>query len=107
MKMQMADLFLQAHAGNLKIWTILQKSFYPIIPLPLSMNNSSGSMDFLSWSVRSMSRAPFRKKTAESSVLPSGSKPEIIHGSDLRSEENTSELQSRGHLVCRLLLEKK
>src|SRR5207253_6244936 len=25
--------------------------------------------------------------------------------SDLRSEEHTSELQSRGHLVCRLLLE--
>src|SRR5437660_9503635 len=27
--------------------------------------------------------------------------------SDVRSEEHTSELQSRGHLVCRLLLEKK
>src|SRR5437870_8675088 len=26
---------------------------------------------------------------------------------DPRSEEHTSELQSRGHLVCRLLLEKK
>src|SRR5690625_6095269 len=29
--------------------------------------------------------------------------PEISHR--LRSEEHTSELQSRGHLVCRLLLE--
>src|SRR5690625_5509547 len=29
----------------------------------------------------------------------------VITGS--RSEEHTSELQSRGHLVCRLLLEKK
>src|SRR5437660_6898779 len=32
------------------------------------------------------------------------------HGTDFkkrRSEEHTSELQSRGHLVCRLLLEKK
>src|SRR5437870_11267387 len=28
-------------------------------------------------------------------------------GRDYRSEEHTSELQSRGHLVCRLLLEKK
>src|SRR5439155_27183619 len=27
--------------------------------------------------------------------------------SQIRSEEHTSELQSRGHLVCRLLLEKK
>src|SRR5690625_6278613 len=26
---------------------------------------------------------------------------------NIRSEEHTSELQSRGHLVCRLLLEKK
>src|SRR5207253_10395117 len=32
--------------------------------------------------------------------------PEIQH-LHLRSEEHTSELQSRGHLVCRLLLEKK
>src|SRR5690625_6439326 len=36
---------------------------------------------------------------------------EIIKGEGskdgLRSEEHTSELQSRGHLVCRLLLEKK
>src|SRR5439155_14890496 len=31
---------------------------------------------------------------------------EIVRGED-RSEEHTSELQSRGHLVCRLLLEKK
>src|SRR2546422_6467522 len=29
------------------------------------------------------------------------------HRADLRSEEHTSELQSRLHLVCRLLLEKK
>src|SRR5439155_19691090 len=29
------------------------------------------------------------------------------HRRILRSEEHTSELQSRGHLVCRLLLEKK
>src|SRR2546422_4966274 len=30
-----------------------------------------------------------------------------IMNTDLRSEEHTSELQSRLHLVCRLLLEKK
>src|SRR5690625_6873219 len=30
-----------------------------------------------------------------------------ITATDTRSEEHTSELQSRGHLVCRLLLEKK
>src|SRR5207253_10988186 len=30
-----------------------------------------------------------------------------VFGNRPRSEEHTSELQSRGHLVCRLLLEKK
>src|SRR5437870_10866350 len=33
--------------------------------------------------------------------------PAFIADQFLRSEEHTSELQSRGHLVCRLLLEKK
>src|SRR5437870_9836494 len=30
-----------------------------------------------------------------------------LEAATMRSEEHTSELQSRGHLVCRLLLEKK
>src|SRR5439155_8097500 len=33
--------------------------------------------------------------------------PMVVFGRKMRSEEHTSELQSRGHLVCRLLLEKK
>src|SRR2546422_7616322 len=41
-----------------------------------------------------------RSANAPTSRLPSGVKPR-------RSEEHTSELQSRLHLVCRLLLEKK
>src|SRR5690625_5806759 len=40
--------------------------------------------------------------------LPVRQLAEIVQIPDLhRSEEHTSELQSRGHLVCRLLLEKK
>src|SRR5690625_1810954 len=38
------------------------------------------------------------------STLP---KDLLMFHHELRSEEHTSELQSRGHLVCRLLLEKK
>src|SRR5690625_6844922 len=40
---------------------------------------------------------------------PSGRNPSITGNkrSSSRSEEHTSELQSRGHLVCRLLLEQK
>src|SRR5690625_2859240 len=36
-----------------------------------------------------------------------GESQEILKLAQSRSEEHTSELQSRGHLVCRLLLEKK
>src|SRR5687768_17989183 len=36
-----------------------------------------------------------------------GAQPSMPHLSTCRSEEHTSELQSRLHLVCRLLLEKK
>src|SRR5690625_6590338 len=40
-------------------------------------------------------------------VVVNSAKLDLIRILDLRSEEHTSELQSRGHLVCRLLLEKK
>src|SRR3712207_7104112 len=41
-------------------------------------------------------------------VLPSGLKAMLLTSpSSMRSEEHTSELQSRQYLVCRLLLEKK
>src|SRR5437660_1072602 len=39
-------------------------------------------------------------------TIPLGLQSQAV-GTGLRSEEHTSELQSRGHLVCRLLLEKK
>src|SRR5439155_9365962 len=36
-----------------------------------------------------------------------GQVDQALEVDEVRSEEHTSELQSRGHLVCRLLLEKK
>src|SRR5690625_5641758 len=45
------------------------------------------------------------------SIMAVIAQQEAVHNESysyvLRSEEHTSELQSRGHLVCRLLLEKK
>src|SRR5690625_6953672 len=41
-----------------------------------------------------------QRKVTDIEISPEAVDPE-------RSEEHTSELQSRGHLVCRLLLEKK
>src|SRR5207253_7998384 len=53
-----------------------------------------------------------RMRAATSSVPSFSSDPRIASSEPCtsaltRSEEHTSELQSRGHLVCRLLLEKK
>src|SRR5690625_6734068 len=57
----------------------------------------------LSANSRSMIRSP-----AALSRLPVGSSANSTAGNlDSRSEEHTSELQSRGQLVCRLLLQKK
>src|SRR5690554_7677664 len=39
-------------------------------------------------------------------IVPDGLPFEIVNKPMVRSEEHTSELQSRPHLVCRLLLEK-
>src|SRR5690625_7713472 len=60
---------------------------------------------------------PLNEQDYNNQDIVLGIRPEDIHDEPLfidsspetkiRSEEHTSELQSRGHLVCRLLLEKK
>src|SRR3712207_7271033 len=59
--------------------------------------------------VRTMSRSSSRiSSLVAESRLPVGSSANRTVGRDTsRSEEHTSELQSRQYLVCRLLLEKK
>src|SRR5437870_8142226 len=53
-------------------------------------------------------RSTRRSRTAlRSGFAPPRRPPRPQPIPDPRSEEHTSELQSRGHLVCRLLLEKK
>src|SRR5687768_17794441 len=54
--------------------------------------------------LRSILSTLVRKKGLE--IVAAGTHP-FSHWQDQRSEEHTSELQSRLHLVCRLLLEKK
>src|SRR5437870_9041075 len=53
---------------------------------------------------RSPDRTPTNPPVAYST---SSIGPLLVSRTFRRSEEHTSELQSRGHLVCRLLLEKK
>src|SRR5690625_7104359 len=50
---------------------------------------------------------PFSLMMAVMPVLVPRSSQRPVSMARKRSEEHTSELQSRGHLVCRLLLEKK
>src|SRR5436309_10156455 len=45
--------------------------------------------------------------TSKSAGSPLSNAPVLLHSHAYRSEEHTSELQSRENLVCRLLLEKK
>src|SRR5690625_5767187 len=89
--------------------------------------SSDQNNDWRPWVMPAMTRKP-TQPTIKSDVNPSSpSRPtaetlrraleeiqqartrarEKGHAKGLRSEEHTSELQSRGHLVCRLLLEKK
>src|SRR5207253_8540189 len=49
----------------------------------------------------------FRSASMRSTADPTMPQPSCPIRIGQRSEEHTSELQSRGHLVCRLLLEKK
>src|SRR5690625_6146411 len=52
---------------------------------------------------------PLTQVASMMNLLQSGvaSAERVFELLDARSEEHTSELQSRGHLVCRLLLERK
>src|SRR5439155_22808853 len=57
---------------------------------------------------RSRPRAPRAACRPKAARFPAGSRSRgDARSATARSEEHTSELQSRGHLVCRLLLEKK
>src|SRR5437870_11462054 len=49
----------------------------------------------------------FRSRAPGPAALDLRGRPQRPRARSGRSEEHTSELQSRGHLVCRLLLEKK
>src|SRR6266508_5502939 len=50
---------------------------------------------------------PWSPRPPEAGCRKWCSRPRPRPARERRSEEHTSELQSRGHLVCRLLLEKK
>src|SRR3712207_8696642 len=89
-----------------------RSTLFPYTTLFRSLLPASGTADVLGLWLRHSSLC-FRGRFAASSSLcllfcVSASKlPLPLSSKDARSEEHTSELQSRQYLVCRLLLEKK
>src|SRR5690625_6677697 len=77
---------------------LMKSSRKPITPRPTIRNSSNNPEAFGIRPARTFAAA------YPSSVAMMMTTPPIV---GVRSEEHTSELQSRGHLVCRLLLEKK
>src|SRR3712207_7193660 len=73
----------------------------------LFRSNSSRNCSRRRMSLRSFSRPVARLLAMMSSSEATGKRPPTCTARVFRSEEHTSELQSRQYLVCRLLLEKK
>src|SRR3712207_6901805 len=80
-----------------------RSTLFPYTTLFRSGSGGSGVACGVSRSVRVTALAPIRKD----SLLGGDRSPDPMTRQESRSEEHTSELQSRQYLVCRLLLEKK
>src|SRR5690625_5751548 len=76
-------------------------------PRDWSSDVCSSDLSALFWCTQASSRCWHKQLWIASERSRSGSQFLALAVIMYRSEEHTSELQSRGHLVCRLLLEKK
>src|SRR5437660_3778465 len=86
-------------------YTLSLHDALPIYAEPVTMRIGIGEDSELQHLVGRMSDAGHNIGRAERRLLDFG--VIVLRIAFERSEEHTSELQSRGHLVCRLLLEKK
>src|SRR3989442_9882470 len=73
-----------------------------LFPYTTLFRSISGCVSCNPWSADPTATPDGARPTSCLRRRPADGRPE-----DVRSEEHTSELQSRPHLVCRLLLEKK
>src|SRR5690606_40847998 len=86
-------LFFSQPPATPELYTLSLHDALPILALP-ALELATGFVDH-----------PFANANDQASLF--GQRNEAVRHDQLRSEEHTSELQSRENLVCRLLLEKK
>src|SRR5690606_40701496 len=92
---------------------VLRRAPPPPVPYTLSLHDAlpiltTGIPNFLAFSRHRIFTSRLSHSSTSKSSLPLSSRNvSTLPSSTPRSEEHTSELQSRENLVCRLLLEKK
>src|SRR5439155_27284945 len=92
-----------------------RSTLFPYTTLFRSNRSSRSRVSSIPGQTRRSARGPIRPRSSRCKrrALRGASLPATRRArrkrprAEIRSEEHTSELQSRGHLVCRLLLEKK
>src|SRR3712207_9153955 len=99
-----AIFFFFNDTATTEIYTLSLHDALPICPRCSSVTRSTCVACVRCVSLRYRSAAP---AADTASGMPSRPKPSSDATAKCRSEEHTSELQSRQYLVCRLLLEKK
>src|SRR3989442_7758873 len=81
--------------------------FHPSSMLVFFFFNDTATTEIYTLSHTTLFRSPFRIVEVEGVVVARPFVLDLAAHVHVRSEEHTSELQSRPHLVCRLLLEKR
>src|SRR5690625_5489993 len=95
------------NSGNDPAWMVLD--VLPVIPPEIRPMVQLDGGRFATSDLNDLYRRVINRNNRLKRLLDLGAPGIIVQNEKrmLRSEEHTSELQSRGHLVCRLLLEKK
>src|SRR5690625_4928038 len=99
LQLSSADHMPRVCANTRPVLEALNESLSQLIAVSTTMTQGITTQASVDATASSMTH----RQRSEAKVQPVA-KPYTVPG---RSEEHTSELQSRGHLVCRLLLEKK
>src|SRR5207249_12125106 len=100
-------LFTLTAPSTPALYTLSLHDALPIYPLPGLRSQGAQARSPHEWFKNTLSIATGNTTPKGGVLFPSILSRVSSHSNETRSEEHTSELQSRFDLVCRLLLEKK